>query len=239
MADMAIDNDIVNIVNNIFYFYVMDSDTPPRLHIRMRAAKPARSRRPTLKDKKREETRAKLIASAKELFGAYGYDDVTVTEIAQQAGVTHAMINVYFGGKPGLLYEIIKENNEPQYQDSLRIAESDSPPMDKISSILLLWARFDAKDPSLLAIMQSYAWIWPEETEVENAADRARFKELIATLLQEAKRADLIAMELDPRAASNAIFAIYTWALRSAVFEDASPEDCHTQIMDQVKAIVA
>ena len=77
----------------------------------MRLMSPNRSanpRRPTYKDKKREETRAKLLAAARQLFAEHGYDDVPVTEIAQHAGVTHSMINVYFGGKPGLLYEIIR-----------------------------------------------------------------------------------------------------------------------------------
>lgn len=200
----------------------------------MKSSKPTRPRRPTLKDKKREETRAKLIAAAKRLFSEHGYDDVPVTEIAQEAGVTHSMINVYFGGKPGLLYEIVKQNNAPQYDASLRIAQSDAPALDRLSDMLLMWTRQDASDPRLLAIMQSYSWVWPLQTEQENAAERAHFKDLIADLLEQARSEGTIGDGIDPHTASRAIFAIYTWGLRGAVFDAQPPEDCHARIMGQV-----
>ena len=204
----------------------------------MRNSKPTRPRRPTLKDKKREETRAKLIAAAKRLFKEHGYDDVPVTEIAQEAGVTHSMINVYFGGKPGLLYEIVRQNNAPQYDASLRIAQGDAPALDRLSDLLLMWTQQDASDPRLLAIMQSYSWVWPPETEQENATERALFKDLIADLLQQGNEVGTVGKKIDPYTASRAIFAIYTWGLRAAVFEGLSPDECHERTMRQVTQLL-
>src|SRR6056297_2774987 len=207
----------------------------------MRLMSPNRSanpRRPTYKDKKREETRAKLLAAARQLFAEHGYDDVPVTEIAQEAGVTHSMINVYFGGKPGLLYEIIRENNAPQYGESSQIAAQDKPPTERISDLLLGWARADAEDPRLLAIMQSYSWVWPDETEAENVADRARFKQMIARLVEQGQAEGEIARDVVPDDAARAIFAVYTWGMRGVVFDGKTPEECHAQIMNQLAALL-
>lgn len=205
----------------------------------MRPAKPAKSRRPTLKDKKRAETRSKLIAAAKRLFSEYGYNDVSVTEIAQEAGVTHSMINVYFGGKPGLLFEIVKQNNAPQYRESIEVIRRDQPAMDRLSDMLLLWARYDAADPTLLGVMQSYSWIWPATTEAENAKDRDQFFKLIAALLREAQSAGDIAAHRNADVLARSIFAIYTWEMRAAVFDGASPEGCHERLMADVLALTS
>ncbi|WP_167853423.1 TetR/AcrR family transcriptional regulator [Roseovarius aestuariivivens] len=204
----------------------------------MRQTKSGRRDRQTLKDKKREETRGKLIAAAKRLFAEHGYDDVPVTEIAREAGVTHSMINVYFGGKPGLLYQIIRENNAPQYEASLRIAEGGGRAVHRLSDMLRLWAEEDASDPRLLAIMQSYSWVWPLDTERENTLDRARFKGLLESLIGEALAAGELRRDLDPKVSAKAVFAIYTWALRDVVFDKLSVSDCHAGMMAQVRTLL-
>src|SRR5690625_7400181 len=58
----------------------------------------------------REATRARILASAKELFTNEGYDAVSSRMIAAHAGVNVALINRYFGAKRGLLSEILRED---------------------------------------------------------------------------------------------------------------------------------
>ncbi|KAA5831201.1 TetR family transcriptional regulator [Saccharopolyspora hirsuta] len=56
-----------------------------------------RGRRPSGAD-----TKAALLAAAREVFTEQGYDAATVRAIAAQAGVDPAMVNHWFGGKAGL-----------------------------------------------------------------------------------------------------------------------------------------
>ena len=58
----------------------------------------------------REVTRARILASAKELFTNEGYGAVSSRMIAAHAGVNVALINRYFGAKRGLLSEILRED---------------------------------------------------------------------------------------------------------------------------------
>ncbi len=51
----------------------------------------------------------KLIRAAMELFAEYGYDKVSIRQLAAAAGVNSSMISYYFNGKSGLYEAVIKE----------------------------------------------------------------------------------------------------------------------------------
>ncbi|MDX8034468.1 TetR family transcriptional regulator [Lentzea sp. BCCO 10_0856] len=54
-----------------------------------------------------EDTRAALVAAAREVFVEKGYDGATVRAIAARAGVDAAMVNHWFGGKEGLFAQSV------------------------------------------------------------------------------------------------------------------------------------
>ena len=197
-----------------------------------------RQRRETARDRQREATRQRILDVARRLFTEYGYDDVPVTEIGREAGVSHSMINVYFGSKSGLLYAIVRENNAPQFEGFDRIAGRSGPAWERISDILRTSAEIDMRDIGLMAMMQSYSWVWPEEAEQENAADRQRFTALIAGLILEGIARGEFRAGIDPATAARAVFAIYTMGLRAGVFEDCSPADCHQRVMEETAQIL-
>src|SRR6202000_3185956 len=60
-----------------------------------------------------EDTRAALLAAAREVFGEQGYQGATVRAIAARAGVDAAMVNHWFGGKQGLFSAILELPFDP------------------------------------------------------------------------------------------------------------------------------
>jgi AcrR family transcriptional regulator len=199
--------------------------------------RPAGYRR-TAKDIRREETRARLLDAARRLFAERDYDSVSVTEIASEAGVTHGMINVYFGGKPGLLYEIIRQNNALQYVDTVASGASSKSAMAQLDEMLRSWLDGDIEDTRLLAVMQSYSWVWPPETETDNETVRAGFKESVSMVIQHGCESGEFRKSLDPSLTAKSIWAIYTWGTRAAVFQGATARECHEAIMAQVRQLV-
>jgi len=196
------------------------------------------ARKPTLKDKQREQTRAKLLQAARDLFRNYGYDDVSVTEIAREAGVTHSMINVYFGGKPGLLYEIVRANNGPQLDRTRRIADSGASVRSRLSDIIRLWMEADGHDPRLLAVLHSFSWQWSPDAEAENLQDLAPFLDSLGMLIREGQSTGDFSADLDPRLSSKAIFAVYTSGMRPLVLQGETMDDAHHEIMLMVDQIL-
>ena len=194
--------------------------------------------RKTAKDIRREETRARLLEAAKRLFSEYGYDAVPVTEIARQAGVTHAMINVYFGGKPGLLYKIVRETNAVQFLEIQEIVEAEGDPLDRLEDLLLSWVAGDTQDTRLLSVMQSYAWVWSAETEEDNRSVRAFFKDAVSRIIQQGQATGRFRPGIDPDLAARSIWAIYTWGTRATIFEGATTVQCLSGIMAQVRQLL-
>src|SRR3954451_4831395 len=65
--------------------------------------------RPTTKAAQSEATRAKLLAVARELFGARGYADVATEEIVRQAGVTRGALYHQFADKRELFEAVFEQ----------------------------------------------------------------------------------------------------------------------------------
>src|SRR3954451_8300061 len=65
--------------------------------------------RPTTKAAQSEATRSKLLAVARELFGARGYADVGTEEIVRQAGVTRGALYHQFADKRELFEAVFEQ----------------------------------------------------------------------------------------------------------------------------------
>ena len=71
------------------------------------------------KTKGRQNVEKKLIESAAVLVGSIGPNQLTIRDIAEHAGVNHAQIHLYFGGKDGLLtatYKLLSFEHIEQLQ---------------------------------------------------------------------------------------------------------------------------
>jgi len=72
-------------------------------------------------------TREALLAAGTELFAEHGFDGVSVSAIAQKAGVNKAMISYHFGGKRDLYVAILAATFGEIVADVERIAGSPGP----------------------------------------------------------------------------------------------------------------
>lgn len=193
---------------------------------------PQRSRL-TQKDRQSAATKARLTDAARRLFRQYGYHNVSVTEIAREACVTHAMINAHFHCKAGLLYELIQENNDAQIAAIKAGLPDEGSTMERLRWVIETYARHDLEDTQLLAVMQAYYWQWPRETEDRNRAHLSQALAPIAQILNE--DADLQKLsEAEIETLIEAIYAIYTFGLRPAIYYDATTESCVDAIMHRV-----
>jgi AcrR family transcriptional regulator len=77
--------------------------------------------RPSLRERKKAATRARILAAAEELFTARGYDAVTVAEIADAADVSVKTLFVYFRSKEDLVFA------DTSLLDDLVVAVRDRP----------------------------------------------------------------------------------------------------------------
>jgi AcrR family transcriptional regulator len=66
---------------------------------------PRTRRGPGARERRRQETRARIVDAAAELFAERGFDSVSVMEIAKRAGVVEKTVFNHFPVKEGLVFE--------------------------------------------------------------------------------------------------------------------------------------
>ena len=94
----------------------------------------------TLRDRKRDETRQRLIEAAGQLFAAQGYEQTTSAEIAQAAGVTERTLFRHFDTKADLLLWNWRDNAAALVA-AMSKQPDDAPPIEVVRAGLCGFAQ--------------------------------------------------------------------------------------------------
>jgi AcrR family transcriptional regulator len=109
-----------------------------------------------------EHTRSEILKAARRLFAARGINEVTVRDIAAEAGVTHALVHRYFGTKEGMVAEILRR--EVQAASALSLApDAGSADPAEVVRRMLLYGLTDASTTLLLIARAELAGLEPEK----------------------------------------------------------------------------
>lgn len=86
-------------------------------------------RTPRTRADQKDETRRKLVAAARRVLAARGYEEASVADIAREAGVAHGTLYVHFDGKDAIVGELVADFNArlgAQIAEALAGAEGGS-----------------------------------------------------------------------------------------------------------------
>jgi AcrR family transcriptional regulator len=84
----------------------------------------------------REESQAKIIATALHLFGANGYERTTVRQIAEAAGVAQGLLYSHFASKDDLLRVIFQQSVQHVFE-SFALAEQGDLSRSPVARIII------------------------------------------------------------------------------------------------------
>ena len=79
-----------------------------------------------------EQTRARLIDAAGEMFAELGFHHTTVRQICQRAGANIAAVNYHFRDKTGLYTEVVRQSMRAARLDAVRAAFDQNLPAEEI-----------------------------------------------------------------------------------------------------------
>lgn len=93
------------------------------------------------------DARARLIATALELFSRRSFQTVSTRELAREAGVDAALIRYYFGSKAGLFEQMVRETLAPLVARFRQLAGEPAP--NDLNDVMRTYYRIMAPNPVL------------------------------------------------------------------------------------------
>jgi TetR/AcrR family transcriptional regulator, regulator of cefoperazone and chloramphenicol sensitivity len=134
-----------------------------------------------------DDTRARIIQAAGEVFADRGYQAATIREICGRAGANLAAVNYYFGDKEQLYIEVLKSAHPEGPELSPEQPWPDgSPPEEKLRGYIraLLERLFRAEKPAwrMRLLQREIMEPTPFCTEMMRSYFRAHFGQLMGVL---------------------------------------------------------
>lgn len=172
---------------------------------------------------KGQETRARILATALELFGTHGYAAVTIDDIALGAGVTKGAVYYWFADKDDVGRELQHELYERLSATSLRALD---PAADAVSNMRRAFEAYLAElgDLGVARFFLRDAWVIPALDEAGRRDHEDAIGLVRGVLASAIDRGEIVA--LDPDALARVLMGAWAEAtlhvLRSGEREGAS-----------------
>ncbi len=99
-------------------------------------------------EKRREKKKEAILNSALSLFKQYGYNKVTIAEIAKKASVSQVSIYNFFESKENLKFELIKKIMNEHYSQLIRIFHNGESSRERFEKLLTSRIDFFKSFPS-------------------------------------------------------------------------------------------
>ncbi|MBI1251629.1 MAG: TetR family transcriptional regulator [Alphaproteobacteria bacterium] len=183
----------------------------------MTNARPERA--PTSRDLQREATRGRVLDAARRLFAERGYDETTIRDIAQMAGVAPGSVFTTFESKADLLQEIIYAQYDNLVDD---LSGADMPPGDIAARLTGAFAKvyaFESQHLRLLAEIVGASWTWSDTQEMENRRRIGVARAYMDRMLLAAQQSGELRKDADLELISDMIFSCYLRNYRLAIFD--------------------
>jgi AcrR family transcriptional regulator len=174
-----------------------------------------------LRERNKRDKLRRIKDAARALFIAKGFDDATMREIAQRAGVGLGTLFLYAENKRDLLFLIINEQLEDVTRKAEDAIDASASLIDNLLAIATLHYEFFGRQPALsrlvlreMAFYESGAQARPFQQT------RERLINLFGTVVDMAAAQKLVALPESPQFIGWTIFCIFQVELRRWLSDD-------------------
>jgi AcrR family transcriptional regulator len=187
----------------------------------------------SLRERKKVETRNRILDSAIQLFQERGFEQTTVDEIAAQANISRGTFFNYFASKDSVLYEIAHGERQALKQlIEVELAEQPSA----VLKIRRLMQQLVIDTLPYLRITR-YVLIGAMLYPSDETAVSLRLGELLIDLVGEAQRQDEIRADLDPGQVVHAVIGAYLSVLFEQIAHNTPAHQDPTAALETVERI--
>jgi len=190
---------------------------------------------PGVRQTRKQATRERVLAAARDLFEEIGYDETTIRRVAERAGVSVGSVFTTFSGKAEILSQVMDDRLEGLYAElDQLVPHLRGPTIDRLRSIMAVHYGFETRHLRLFVayIGASYGWA-PGEGVIplgRNMRLQAMLREALAGGIA---RGDVRA-DADIETFVDVLLAAYIWNYRRATHDRATPPALIAQMDRQI-----
>lgn len=130
-----------------------------------------------LRTQQSQETKSRIMASAKQLFESKGFDQVTIDEIAVAAQVSAPSIYAIFKSKRGILFTIMDEAlSVEQRTELVEEVYKEKSPRRKLEIAAQISRQLYDAEKKQWNMLRGVSIVNPELKKLENEMEKRRYK---------------------------------------------------------------
>lgn len=160
------------------------------------------------------EARAKLVAAAIRVFHDKGYEQCSVQDVADAAGIVKGTLYYHVRSKEDLLYEILQQVLQalvPQLED---LTNGSGSAVEKLRQFVHVYVNQTVNNAEIMRIFFRDYDSLGQARKQQLAHTRDAYDNLLRKLLRQGQRDGEIRPDLDVEIADLALFGMLNWMAR-------------------------
>ncbi|MCY1009855.1 TetR/AcrR family transcriptional regulator [Nannocystis pusilla] len=155
-----------------------------------------------------DATRQQILAAARTLLAAHGYEDTTIDAIARAAGVAAPTVYAAFGSKRGIVAELINQGRfGPAYETAVTAALTTEEPAERLAFAAKIARTVYEGERAELELLRGVGVVAPELAALEREGELDR-REAQRGVIEALAEAGQLREDLDVEAARDVFWAL-------------------------------
>lgn len=164
------------------------------------------------RSRKGAETRARLLAAAKEIFEESGFLDARISDIAERAGLSHGSFYHYFDSKDEIFREVaeaVEDRLSAPLGSVILDPDSDATPEQRIRAAMKLHMDSYRQEARIMGVIEQVSR-YDEQMRLARFKRQRHYSEQVEESIRRLQRRGLVDADLDPVIASAALGSMTT-----------------------------
>ena len=175
-----------------------------------------------LRETRKQATRARVLAAARDLFEEVGYEAATIRLIATRAGVATGSVFTTFENKQAILQAAMAERLDMLHAELSRIIPHlRGSCVDRIRSIMAVHYNFAMERPRLFTAYVAISFDWASVNSPSSFGRNPKLRDMLAEAMREGITSGEVRPDLDVELFLDVMLASYGFNYRRAGEEDA------------------
>jgi TetR/AcrR family transcriptional regulator, cholesterol catabolism regulator len=188
-----------------------------------------------VRQSRKQATRERVLAAARDLFEEVGYDDATIREVAQRAQVSVGSVFTTFSGKAEILSQVMDDRLDGLYAELDQvIPHLRGPTVDRLRSIMAVHYGFETRRVRLFVAYIGASYSWSPGEGVIPLGRNERLKSMLRDALAGGVERGEVRPDADVETFVDTLLAAYIWNYRRASHDRADAPELIAQMDRQI-----